>query len=158
ALGGTALVLITRLGHRIEAILRENYDSVVAMVAMNEALERLDSSFTLAVLGDENAARMYADNWKAFDEQLEVEKRNITILPREQELVDELERLWPLYRAAGDAFYRAPPAERDDRYRKGKGSHEALLALFERIKEVVKQIRELNQDHMRAASNDAREL
>ncbi len=45
ALGGTGTILIYHLGNRIDEILRENYDSVIYMRDLNEALERIDSSF-----------------------------------------------------------------------------------------------------------------
>jgi len=43
ALGGAGLFLLHRLGNASGEILRENYDSVVFMVGLNEALERIDS-------------------------------------------------------------------------------------------------------------------
>ena len=52
-LGGTATILIYHLGNQIDAILRENYDSVVFMRNLNEALERIDSSFQFALAGRE---------------------------------------------------------------------------------------------------------
>ena len=53
ALGGTGTVLIYHLGNRIDKILRENYDSVIYMHDLNEALERIDSSFQFALAGRE---------------------------------------------------------------------------------------------------------
>jgi PAS domain S-box-containing protein len=108
-LGGTGIVLLYRLGGSIDLILRENYDSVNAMERLNEALERIDSSFQFALAGEEEKARaQYDQNWKSYHESLEVEKRNIT-LPGEQELVDELIELTERYRRQGDAFYRELP-------------------------------------------------
>ena len=49
--GGTATILIYRLGTGIDQILRENYDSVIYMRDLNEALERIDSSFQFALAG-----------------------------------------------------------------------------------------------------------
>ena len=51
ALGGTGTALIYHLGSRIDDILRENYDSVIYMRDLNEALERIDSSFQFALAG-----------------------------------------------------------------------------------------------------------
>src|SRR4051812_44147561 len=89
-LGGAGVFLLYRVSGSINLILRENYDSVVAMVGLNEALERIDSSFTLALLGDEKAQASYEANWKEFQRRLEAQKKNVTILPREQELTDDL--------------------------------------------------------------------
>src|SRR5215470_4892302 len=79
-MGGAGAVLLDRVSERIRDILRENYDSVKAMVGLNEAVERIDSSFTIAMLGDEARARaMYRANWVAYLGNLEEEKANITI-------------------------------------------------------------------------------
>ena len=57
ALAGAAGVTILHLGGRINAILRENYDSVIAMQILNEALERIDSAFQFALADQEEKAR-----------------------------------------------------------------------------------------------------
>src|SRR5437764_9142769 len=89
-LGGAGLVLLSRLGGRIDVILRENYDSVRYMERLGEALERIDSSFTFALAGEEERARkQYEANWKAYRLYLEKEQNNIT-LPGEGELVERL--------------------------------------------------------------------
>ena len=56
-LGGVGAILLERLGNRINAIMRENYDSVRAMEQLNEAVERIDSSFQFALAGKEASAR-----------------------------------------------------------------------------------------------------
>ena len=67
ALGGTGAALIYHLGGRIDNILRENYDSVVYMRDLNEALERMDSLFQFALAGREKEAReQYETNWKRY--------------------------------------------------------------------------------------------
>jgi PAS domain S-box-containing protein len=108
-LGGAGIVLLYRLGGSIDLILRENYESVIAMERLNEALERIDSSFQFALAGEEEKARdQYDKNWKSYKESLWLEQNNIT-LPGEQELVDELVALTERYRQEGDAFYRDLP-------------------------------------------------
>src|SRR5437667_12213356 len=84
-LGAAGLVLLHRLGGRIDVILKENYDSVVAMVGLNEALERIDSSLQFALAGrfDPDA---HARHWADYDRSLRVEQANIT-LPGEQDRV-----------------------------------------------------------------------
>src|SRR5262245_21767429 len=81
-LGAAGAVLLYRLSGRIDEILRENYVGVRAMERLNEALERIDSSFQFALAGLEAEARKgYQDNWKVYREQLEVERDNVTIYP-----------------------------------------------------------------------------
>src|SRR6478736_3824130 len=91
ALGAAGFLLLHRMGGRIDAILRENYESVQAMFRLNEATERIDSSFQFALAGREDAAdKQFEANWAAFDEQYRVEANNLTIHPIEDELVDRL--------------------------------------------------------------------
>jgi signal transduction histidine kinase len=154
-LGGVGIALLFRVSARIDLILKENYDSVVYMVDLNEALERIDSSFNLALLGQEKAARaMYDRNWKEYRKQQRAEQENIT-LPGEAELVAELDRLTELYRSEGDAFYRAPPESRSALYLGSPGT-EGLAQRFAEIKKVATEIRDLNQKNMVDASREAK--
>src|SRR5262249_55972133 len=132
---------------------RENYDSVVAMQKLNEALERIDSSFQFALAGEEDKARrQYAAHWPEYDAALDVERRNVT-LPGERELVDELERLSRRYRELGDDFYKLPTKDprRRELYFQG-----GLFETFTEVKNVSGRILDINQDNMKAADRDAR--
>src|SRR5438067_2358718 len=105
ALGAAGIVLLGRVSNRIDDILRENYESVVFMVGLNEALERIDSSFNYALLGRvEDARQDYRRSWEEYERNLAGEGRNITILPHEQVLFDRLEELTARYRARGEEF------------------------------------------------------
>src|SRR5215475_443798 len=104
-LGGAGVVLLYRLGGRIDLILRENYDSVRAMEKLNEALERIDSSFQFALADNEDkAVKDYQANWEQFNDAVHEEEENVTIYPDEPKLVAELRQLRDQYRAKGDAF------------------------------------------------------
>src|SRR5262245_49787628 len=104
-LGGAGVVLLYQLGNSAKKILRENYDSVLAMERLHEALERIDSSFQFALAGRPDKAReQYANNWPAYYDNLKIEQENIT-LPGERELVERLTALTDQYQAQGDAFY-----------------------------------------------------
>src|SRR5690348_17157178 len=90
-LGITGSFLINQLGKQVDNILHENYDSVVYMRDLNEALERIDSSFQFALAGREKQSlEQYQEKWAAYQEKLASEQHNITIHPREDELVKEL--------------------------------------------------------------------
>src|SRR5262245_36441313 len=79
-LGAAGAWLLYHLGGRIDVILRENYASVLAMERLNEAVERIDSSFHLALAGEEQGARQqYEPNWQSYQDNLRVEQQNITI-------------------------------------------------------------------------------
>ncbi len=153
-LGGAGIAFLYHVSGGIDRILRENYESVLAMERLNEALERIDSSFQFALVGREDKAhRQYLENWKPYQDALEVERNNIT-LPGEQELFDELARLSEQYHRRGDAFYAQAmtSAERRQAYFGTDG----LFTRFQSIKKVSGEILHINQENMKAASLDAR--
>ncbi len=157
-LGGAGVVLLHQLGGRIDAILRENYDSVRAMERLNEALERIESSFQLALAGKEKDAKAsFDENWERYDEQLRIEQNNITILPEEERLVRQLERLTEQYRKLGKDFYQRRPGDlaRQTDY-SGKENEPGLMEMFHSIKKVSTAILQLNQKNMEDASRDAK--
>src|SRR5439155_17952575 len=98
-LGLWAVVMFTRLGGRIDVILRENYRSVLAAQGMKESLERMDSALWFAIGGKEERARdQYRESLKTFGDKLKVEQNNVT-LPGEQQMADDLTALHARYRA-----------------------------------------------------------
>jgi signal transduction histidine kinase len=163
AVAATGIILLRHVGDSIDRILRENYNSVVAMVGLNEALERIDSSFQFALTGRPEARKearaAYERNWRRYDEELDRERHNITE-PGEKELVEELLAWTAAYRRLGDQFWAgAPPGparapEYFGRTQDGRG----LLQVFQEIKRVSESIRLLNQDSMTAASARARRV
>jgi signal transduction histidine kinase len=154
-LGVVGYRMLDRTGSRIDAILRENYASVQAMFRLNEAAERIDSSFQFALAGKgPAAAKQYADNWKRFDNQFDIEAENITIHPQEDELVDRLRKLKDEYRHRGDQFFARPDgaAERSADYFEKPG----LLSTFQDVKDTANEILRINHANMEAARDDAR--
>src|SRR5256885_11997978 len=83
-LGSAGVWLLQRLGGRIDVILRENYDSVLYMERLHEALERIDSSFSFALADRPQQARQqYDEQWPVLQNYLVKEQGNVT-LPGEQ--------------------------------------------------------------------------
>jgi PAS domain S-box-containing protein len=155
-IGSAGIVLLLRLGNSVDAILRENYVSVIAMERLNEALERIDSSYQFALSGRrEQARQQYQENWRPYLDNLKVEHDNIT-LPGEQQLYDELSNLTQVYKKNGDAFYALPPP--DARAQQAYYGPSGLLEKFSQIKQVSGSILHLNQENMEHASRDARRL
>jgi two-component system, NtrC family, sensor histidine kinase KinB len=163
-LGGVGVVLLYRLGGRIDEILRENYESVLAMERLNEALERIDSSFQIALAGrgekdigryEERAFEQFTRSWTLYTEALQKEEDNVTIHWEEDRLVDLLEKATHEYRKQGNAFFQLKPTD-PTRQRAYFGSG-GLESTFKEIKEVSRAILELNQQNMRQASQDARQ-
>src|SRR5262245_12843375 len=100
-LGTAGVLLLYRLGGGIGAILHDNYQSVLFMERLGEALERIDSAFTFALTGKEDMAiQQYAANWKAYHQWLAREQGNITE-PGEDVLVEELTNLTKRYQTRG---------------------------------------------------------
>jgi signal transduction histidine kinase len=157
-LGVAGFLLLDRMGGRIDAILRENYESVQAMFRLNEATERIDSSFQFALAGREaEAVKQFEANWPAFDRQFEVEASNVTIHPAEDELVARLRDLRADYRERGRRFYALPAGspERTAAYF-GRPGDPGLLGRFNDIKDVSNEILRINRENMEKARDDAR--
>jgi signal transduction histidine kinase len=143
-----------RLGGNIDVILRENYRSVLAAEGMKEAIERMDSGLLFAVGGQETRGRaQFEEHRPRFEAQLEIEQGNIT-LPGEQELADDLARLFRRYLAAADRFFGLP-AEQGGR--RGEVYFGELLPTFDEIRKRADQVLTLNQDNMTAMDQRARE-
>src|SRR5690348_7256353 len=78
-LGGSGVVLLHHLGSRIDTILRENYDSVLYMERLEDALDRIDASFLFTLADrEEKGRKQYTDSWVAFRDNLDREQHNIT--------------------------------------------------------------------------------
>ena len=116
ALGTTATILIYHLGDQVGKILTENYDSVVYMRDLNEALERIDSSFQFALAGrEEQSEKQYQKNWQAYQRCLDKEQNNITV-PGEGELDEKLNELSKAYHDLGNTFFAHPEGDRKTMY------------------------------------------
>jgi signal transduction histidine kinase len=169
ALGAVGLTQLHHTGGQIEAILKENYVSVQAMFQLNEALERMDSSFQFALSAhdaakEQDAKKQFDNNWPELVKQFHIEEENITILPREQELVDQLRLLKEEYHRRGLAFFALPRGsqERDAAYygrkpQQGQPGDPGLYGVFSTIKEVSVEILRINRENMEQARDEARD-
>lgn len=143
-----AVANLVSLGRASDAILRENYRSILAAENMINALERQDSGVLLMLLGnrDEGVAQ-FRTNEAAFLEWLGRAKDNITI-DGEAELVESIESSY------GD--YREIPAKLSP----AAGSQAAATRFYEesvsnvflRVREHCVELRALNEKTMYAAS------
>ena len=153
-LGLWAVTMFTRLGGKIDVILRENYTSVLAAEGMKEALERMDSALLFAIGGEEGQARdQFGEYRPKFEEQLTVERGNVT-LSGEQDLADSLMALFDRYRALTDRFFSMPPTAKDERT---KLYFAQLLPTFNAIKAKADDVLGINQKNMEDESRRARE-
>jgi NtrC-family two-component system sensor histidine kinase KinB len=107
-LGLWAIVMFSRLGNKIDVILKENYASVLAAEGMKEALERIDSALLFAIGGEEQTGRdQFAEYRPVFERNLKIEQGNVT-LPGEQQMVDALAKLYTHYLTLTDRLFALP--------------------------------------------------
>jgi signal transduction histidine kinase len=153
ALGLWAIVMFYRLGGNIDVILRENYVSILAAEKMKESIERMDSGLLFAVGGqDARGKRQFEENRPRFEEQLAIEKGNITV-PGEGPLADSMDQLFRQYLGRADRFFALPHAPPD---RKAQLYFSELEPTFNEIKNNADKILVLNQENMTAMDRRAR--
>ncbi len=155
-LGVWAVATLDHLGGRIDVILRENYQSVLAAEGMKEALERMDSAAQFAVNGnDERAVPQYRRNLPLFQKSLEKEQRNVTLVEQgEQVLSDRLTETYSKYVNECEEFYKLPSSSSEVR---GKFYFARLYPIFLDLKNDADRVLEINQANMIAEDKKARE-
>ncbi len=131
------------LAHRIEAIHKNNYESVVIAQNMKETLERQDSAATFFLAGQtEKARKQYQVNRHLFQDYWQQEEHNITE-PGEQQLADDVGQQFAAYRNAIERLLYANPPMRpkqaDNYY------FDTLEPAFLRLKDRAQNILDLNQ-------------
>ncbi|MFO0908990.1 MAG: ATP-binding protein [Isosphaeraceae bacterium] len=152
-LGVWATVMFSRLGGKIDVILKENYRSVLAAQGMKEALERMDSALLFAIGGeDEQARTQFPENRKIFERNLRIEQGNIT-LAGEQERSDALTAQSQHYLKLTDQFFAVPSERNVDRNRL---YFDEILPTFMAIKREADAILNMNQKNMEDESARAR--
>jgi two-component system, NtrC family, sensor histidine kinase KinB len=156
---GVALVLLAILAVRTtgsigagaEAILKENYRSVLAAQRMQNALEALDRAtlFHLAGHGELDEATVDRQIEK-FGTELAVEEGNITE-DGEGPAAAELHRRWDVYRGHFGALRGLDPTAAAETYFRD------LAPDFLAVRQATDRILDLNQDAMLRKSDRARE-
>ena len=145
-----AVTNLVSLGKASDAILRENYRSILAAENMVDALERQDSGVLLIFLGDaEKGIHQFRENEAVFLQWLARAKDNITI-QGEAELVQSIEADYAKYRqefsALTDLRDAAKPPLQLPYYQ------ETISPLFAEVRESCIRLRNLNEETMYAAS------
>lgn len=156
---GIALVLLallavrttTSLGVGAEAILKENYRSVLAAQRMANAVSALDRAVLISLTGRGGLdPAEIGRHIERFDSELAVEEGNITETG-EREAVDELRQRWDGYRTRLSELRGVDPAAAADRY------FHTLALEFVAVRKAIERILDLNQDAMLRKSDLARE-
>jgi NtrC-family two-component system sensor histidine kinase KinB len=140
------------LGQASEAILRENYRSILAAENMVYALERQDSAVLLILLGYE------AEGWKQFRENeghffqwLGRAKDNITI-EGEDQIVGAIETGYATYLGHSSQI---KPISVAGPQKTAIFYHETMLPSFLKVRETCIRLREINQENMYRVSDRA---
>jgi NtrC-family two-component system sensor histidine kinase KinB len=143
---------LVSLGKATDAILHENYRSILAAENMVDALERQNSGILLMFLGDGRAGvSQFRENEAAFIEWLARAKDNITIpgeaafLQAIQADYEKFRRQFSAWTDLSEAGIPAPPASLP-LYR------ETAQPLFQKVREDCIGLRRLNEETMYAAS------
>jgi two-component system, NtrC family, sensor histidine kinase KinB len=145
-----AIANLVFLGKASDAILSENYRSILAAENMVDTLERQDSGILLMFLGDvDEGAAQFRENEAHFLEWLARAKDNITVRG-EADLVHSIEADYAAYRKrffALTGVLKAPNAALQPSY-----YQETIYPLFNKVREACIRLRNLNEGTMYEAS------
>jgi len=148
-----AFINLWDLGQASDAILKENYKSILAADNMVYAIERQDSAILLVFVGyEEQGWKQFRENESEFFQWLARAKDNITI-EGEETIVKNIE--------TGYSFYLQHVVELKSisigsPRKTGKYYHEAILPSFLSVRDTCIRLREINQQNMFKVSDRAR--
>jgi len=147
-----AVTNLVSLGKATEAILSENYRSILAAENMVDALERQDSGILIMFLGDaETGIAQFRENEAVFLEWLARAKDNITI-QGETELVQSIEADYAKYRKRFSTLTELRDTAKPSQPLSSAIYQESIHPLFTKVREVCVRLRHLNEETMYAAS------
>ncbi len=147
-----AVVNLVSLGQASEAILRENYKSILAAENMIDAIERQDSATLLVMLdyGDEGLIQ-FRENENHFLQWLGRAKDNITIAG-ETDILSAIESGYSAYLVHFSELCEKKTVSPQEA---GEFYHETVLPSFKRVRDEAVRLRMINQDTMFDASRRA---
>ena len=150
-----AIVLLLRLGRASDAILQENYRSILAAEKMINDLERQDSGVLLILLNfPELGLKEFRENEVSFLQWLGRAKDNITE-PGEKEVVEAIEQNYTEYLHEFSQMRLLRETAHD---RAVTFYHDQVLPRFRTVREFCIKLQSLNHEAMYASSNRARRL
>jgi two-component system, NtrC family, sensor histidine kinase KinB len=153
--GGWGIVNLRRLGNASNAILQENYRSILAAENMIDAIERQDSATLLILLEDEvTGTQQFRANEIEFLQWLGRAKDNVTI-PGEAEILTTLRQRYEQYLIGFSQLQQLPAESETDGT---EFYYETLLPAFQQVRQSSIDLRELNQETMVAASQRTQQI
>lgn len=150
-----AIINLVRLGDASDAILRENYKSIIAAEKMVNAIERQDSATLLSLLGfEEEGLKQFRENEMVFLESLGRAKDNITI-KGEAEVLNSINKGFSSYLTN---FSELRILSRNDKKNVASFYHEQILPSFISVRDACILLREINEETMVKASSQAKSI
>ena len=150
-----AIVLLLRLGRASDAILQENYRSILAAEKMINDIERQDSGALLILLNfQELGLKEFRESEVSFLQWLGRARDNITE-PGEKEVVEAIEQNYTQYL---HEFSQMRLIKETNQDQAATLYHDVVLPRFREIRDTCIKLQSLNHEAMYAASNRARRL
>jgi len=147
-----AVTNLISLGKATDAILSENYRSILAAENMVDALERQDSGILIMFLGaDERGIDQFRKSEKMFLEWLARAKDNTTI-QGESELVQSIETYYSEYLQLFSRLTDLHDAAQNSQRRSLTTYKDSVHPLFTKVREACIELRYLNEKTMYGAS------
>ena len=148
-----AFVNLRDLGQASDAILRENYKSILAAENMVYAIERQDSAILLLFLGyEEQGWKQFRENEGQFFQWLSRAKDNITE-EGEDRIVSSIEKEYSAYL---NHVSELRPVAIAGPKKTATFYHETILPSFLSVRDTCIRLREINQEAMFKTSHRAR--
>jgi NtrC-family two-component system sensor histidine kinase KinB len=148
-----AFINLWEVGQASDAILKENYKSILAAENMVYAIERQDSAILLIFAGyQEEGWNQFRENESQFFQWLGRAKDNIT-LEGEDKIVNMIEAEYSKYL---DHVSELRPVSIAGPRKTGTFYHETILPSFLSVRNTCIRLREINQENMFKISDRAR--
>lgn len=147
-----ALTNLQNLGSASEAILSENYRSIIAAENMINGLERMDSAVLLHLRDREQGLRQFRTNQNQVSRWLARAQDNITIEGEDRVLV-RIDSSFDRYTTRFDSLLQQLPESRP--LSGDRPYDDAMLPAFQAVRSAAGDLRDLNQQTMVEASDRA---
>jgi NtrC-family two-component system sensor histidine kinase KinB len=148
-----AFINLWQLGQASDAILKENYKSILAAENMVYAIERQDSAILLVFAGyEEQGWKQFRENESEFFQWLARAKDNITV-EGEAKIVNMIETEYSKYL---NHVSQLRPISTAGPRKTGPFYHETILPSFLSVRDTCIRLREINQENMFKVSDRAR--
>lgn len=143
-----AFTNLRRLGSASEAILSENYRSIIAAENMINGLERMDSAVLLHLQDREQGLKQFRSNQNQVSRWLARAQDNVTI-EEEPAVLARIDSTFDAYTTRFDSLLQDPDVFGPRPY------EDAMLPAFKAVRRAAGDLRDLNQQTMVEASDRA---